>query len=142
MRARQDSNLRLLPPEGNALSTELRAQLTGAGERSRTPDLLITNQLLYQLSYTGIKTTTLTNFSIMETTGRDRIEPPIEPVGQSAFSIVCPNASCLRNSNRPAPPNPLLPVVREINWCKHDATTPSGCAAECRGSAIAVVYLY
>jgi hypothetical protein len=25
----------------------------GAGERSRTPDLLITNQLLYQLSYTG-----------------------------------------------------------------------------------------
>ena len=26
---------------------------TGAGERSRTPDLLITNELLYQLSYTG-----------------------------------------------------------------------------------------
>ena len=26
----------------------------GAGRRTRTPDLLITNQLLYQLSYTGI----------------------------------------------------------------------------------------
>ena len=27
---------------------------TGAGERTRTSDLLITNQLLYQLSYTGM----------------------------------------------------------------------------------------
>ncbi len=27
--------------------------LSGAGSRSRTRDLLITNQLLYQLSYTG-----------------------------------------------------------------------------------------
>ena len=26
-----------------------------AGERTRTPDLLITNQLLYQLSYTGLR---------------------------------------------------------------------------------------
>ena len=26
----------------------------GAGRRTRTPDLLITNQLLYQLSYTGV----------------------------------------------------------------------------------------
>ena len=26
----------------------------GAGGRTRTPDLLITNQLLYQLSYTGV----------------------------------------------------------------------------------------
>ena len=26
----------------------------GAGDRSRTRDLLITNQLLYQLSYTGL----------------------------------------------------------------------------------------
>ena len=26
----------------------------GAGGRTRTPDLLITNQLLYQLSYTSI----------------------------------------------------------------------------------------
>ena len=29
---------------------------TGAGGRIRTPDLLITNQLLYQLSYTSIST--------------------------------------------------------------------------------------
>ena len=29
------------------------AFLCGAGRRTRTPDLLITNQLLYQLSYTG-----------------------------------------------------------------------------------------
>ena len=27
---------------------------SGAGRRIRTPDLLITNQLLYRLSYTGI----------------------------------------------------------------------------------------
>ena len=26
----------------------------GAGKRSRTPDLMITNQLLYQLSYAGV----------------------------------------------------------------------------------------
>ena len=29
----------------------------GAGRRIRTPDLLITNQLLYQLSYTSISAT-------------------------------------------------------------------------------------
>ena len=29
-------------------------ELVGAGGRTRTPDLLITNQLLYQLSYTSI----------------------------------------------------------------------------------------
>ncbi len=28
--------------------------LVGAGEKSRTPDLRITNALLYQLSYTGV----------------------------------------------------------------------------------------
>ena len=31
----------------------------GAGERSRTLDLLITNELLYQLSYTGVSATSL-----------------------------------------------------------------------------------
>ena len=37
------------------LSQPLTAQqvLNGAGEKSRTPDLRITNALLYQLSYTG-----------------------------------------------------------------------------------------
>ena len=29
-------------------------ECAGAGEKSRTPDLRITNALLYQLSYTGI----------------------------------------------------------------------------------------
>ena len=29
--------------------------LIGAGRRTRTPDLLITNQLLYQLSYTSLQ---------------------------------------------------------------------------------------
>jgi hypothetical protein len=28
--------------------------ISGAGERNRTSDLLITNQLLYRLSYTGM----------------------------------------------------------------------------------------
>jgi hypothetical protein len=28
--------------------------MLGAGEKSRTPDLRITNALLYQLSYTGV----------------------------------------------------------------------------------------
>ena len=27
--------------------------MSGAGEMNRTPDLLITNELLYRLSYTG-----------------------------------------------------------------------------------------
>ena len=31
----------------------LREHKNGAGGRTRTPDLLITNQLLYQLSYTS-----------------------------------------------------------------------------------------
>ena len=31
------------------------SSIYGAGERTRTPDLLITNQLLYQLSYTSVK---------------------------------------------------------------------------------------
>ena len=35
------------------MSMRLRLSASGAGERTRTPDLLITNQLLYQLSYTS-----------------------------------------------------------------------------------------
>ena len=34
----------------------------GAGEKSRTPDLRITNALLYQLSYTGFQPWILTRF--------------------------------------------------------------------------------
>ena len=36
----------ITPPDNSA-------KFDGAGERSRTPDLLITSQLLYQLSYTS-----------------------------------------------------------------------------------------
>ena len=42
------------------------ALYSGAGERSRTLDLLITSQLLYQLSYTGI----------LEMVEDDGLEPP------------------------------------------------------------------
>ena len=40
-------------PLGNSPIFSLLSRLGGAGRRTRTPDLLITNQLLYQLSYTG-----------------------------------------------------------------------------------------
>ena len=45
-------------PEGGLCSPEEYnppARSAGAGGRTRTPDLLITNQLLYQLSYTSIR---------------------------------------------------------------------------------------
>ena len=38
---------------GTLPNIQLRYLVGGAGGRTRTPDLLITNQLLYQLSYTG-----------------------------------------------------------------------------------------
>ena len=41
-------------------------QSTGAGGRTRTPDLLITNQLLYQLSYTSIKHRTKPTFKLLD----------------------------------------------------------------------------
>ena len=46
---REPTHIELLSP------FELRA-IGGAGGRTRTPDLLITNQLLYQLSYTSVST--------------------------------------------------------------------------------------
>uniref|UniRef100_E6PT52 Uncharacterized protein n=1 Tax=mine drainage metagenome TaxID=410659 RepID=E6PT52_9ZZZZ len=48
------------PPGGGKETRERpfvsRRAVRGAGERNRTLDLLITNELLYQLSYTGGKT--------------------------------------------------------------------------------------
>jgi hypothetical protein len=35
----------------------------GAGEMNRTPDLLITNELLYRLSYTGVLWNTARDYS-------------------------------------------------------------------------------
>lgn len=37
-----------------ALTLANQGFLFGAGEMNRTPDLLITNELLYRLSYTGV----------------------------------------------------------------------------------------
>jgi hypothetical protein len=37
----------------NPLFMRVAGHLDGAGEMNRTPDLLITNELLYRLSYTG-----------------------------------------------------------------------------------------
>ena len=48
---RLDLNQRPFGPEPNALPNC--ATPRGANERTRTADLLITNQLLYQLSYIG-----------------------------------------------------------------------------------------
>ena len=36
------------------LTVTARGFYLGAGEMNRTPDLLITNELLYRLSYTGL----------------------------------------------------------------------------------------
>jgi hypothetical protein len=41
--------------EGSASANLLTLVFVGAGEKSRTPDLRITNALLYQLSYTGVR---------------------------------------------------------------------------------------
>jgi hypothetical protein len=42
-----------LDPLKNPLVLRLTGFKSGAGEMNRTPDLLITNELLYRLSYTG-----------------------------------------------------------------------------------------
>ena len=49
---------------------------TGAGEESRTPDLRITNALLYQLSYTG----TASHYSVFDLSALP------EPLGQVVAS--------------------------------------------------------
>jgi hypothetical protein len=40
--------------EKKPLTMTARGFVSGAGEMNRTPDLLITNELLYRLSYTGV----------------------------------------------------------------------------------------
>ena len=42
-----------LIPLATRESHQILVKANGAGTRSRTPDLLITSQLLYRLSYTG-----------------------------------------------------------------------------------------
>ena len=43
-----------LPPLATREFSHIKFSIDGAGGRTRTPDLLITNQLLYQLSYTSV----------------------------------------------------------------------------------------
>ena len=51
----QESNLQPIDYKSIALPVELHQHINyGASRRTRTPDLLITNQLHYQLCYTGI----------------------------------------------------------------------------------------
>ena len=51
-----------LPPLATREFSHIKlCQSNGAGGRTRTPDLLITNQLLYQLSYTSLWTSVTTN---------------------------------------------------------------------------------
>ena len=45
-------------PLGNSPIFSSSERNAGAGRRTRTPDLLITNQLLYRLSYTGVSNRT------------------------------------------------------------------------------------
>ena len=48
------SSFRAVNRKGGIHAAGIGASPRGAGRRTRTPDLLITNQLLYQLSYTGV----------------------------------------------------------------------------------------
>ena len=53
----EDNRFTVCPlwPLGNSsISSWALSKGLGAGGRTRTPDLLITNQLLYQLSYTSV----------------------------------------------------------------------------------------
>ena len=64
----------------------------GAGGRIRTPDLLITNQLLYQLSYTSISAAR----SAFADPALQMIPPPQNGVNQERFIII---AICARIVN-------------------------------------------
>jgi hypothetical protein len=44
-----------LEMDGRCVASTMCLGKTGAGKRARTADLLITNQLLYQLSYAGLR---------------------------------------------------------------------------------------
>ena len=65
-------------PLGNSPRYEILFCLNGAGRRTRTPDLLITNQLLYQLSYTG-------------GSNRTRLLYHESPICQAFFESFCKN---------------------------------------------------
>ena len=57
----------------------------GAGWGTRTPDLMITNQLLYQLSYTGKKKLLYTFYQF----GKEQFVPPIPQYPFGFLSKYC-----------------------------------------------------
>ena len=68
--------------------------LAGAGEGTRTPDLLITNQLLYQLSYAGPRSGNTNSLEIQSEVSTQNTWSPRatnqihgEPVSLFAISI-------------------------------------------------------
>ncbi len=69
----------------------------GAGRRARTDDLLITNQLLYQLSYTGVS---LVDYSEISARGNSFYTPFLHPKSknlcrsQAKFAIAAEQIRC------------------------------------------------
>ena len=62
--------------------------ITGAGRRIRTDDLLITNQLLYQLSYAGNNARSVAQRSSRHKPGRIYIRERTSTLSGSAVSSV------------------------------------------------------
>ena len=63
---------------------------TGADERSRTADLLITNQLLYQLSYVGQFQKTLYNRGVEQFQGKTNFFAKLSIFDRKVSSLVIP----------------------------------------------------
>ena len=76
-----------LPPLATRelLHTHLFIKAVGAGGRTRTPDLLITNQLLYQLSYTS----TLNISSVTIPFSPPFVNTLFAPFSAGIFSAAC-----------------------------------------------------
>ena len=68
----------------------------GAGRRIRTPDLLITNQLLYRLSYTSVSAAT---WLLYHPTGR-KVKPQIRFYGKNRRQPL--HRDCRRKISAPA----------------------------------------
>ena len=69
-----DSNPRPFGPEPNALP-DCATPRSGADKGTRTLDLLITNQPLYQLSYIGTATSKNLSATIIITEAREKVNP-------------------------------------------------------------------
>ena len=69
-----DSNPRPFGPEPNALP-DCATPRSGADKGTRTLDLLITNQPLYQLSYIGTATSKNLSATVIITEAREKVNP-------------------------------------------------------------------